>query len=300
MYSDMKKYLKNKLKKEITKKLESTQKPHKYYKIVRKSKYYGFGALYKIKGLLKDLYFEKNIKNIYHASIQKTGSQWIKSIFSDRRVRKETGMSVYPQLRYEYGEFKKKFPPYTFVPCLYIPYNLYEEIEKPDTYKTFYIMRDPRNVVISWYKSMLKSHRTSNKRVASHREFLTSVTKKRGIIYCIKNLSMKFGFIKNWAIMGRDDENVKIVRFEDLTQDTNKEFKNLFSFLGIDINSNKLEKILDDYSKTKMRKRDEQKRAKNSNYTQGGSNWKEEFCNEHTRLFNELYGDLLAMLKYDS
>ena len=53
---------------------------------------------------------EKKLCNIYHACIQKTGSQWIKAVFSDSRVQKYSGLVCYPQKRYEYKGLPKKIP----------------------------------------------------------------------------------------------------------------------------------------------------------------------------------------------
>jgi endonuclease III-like uncharacterized protein len=75
----------------------------------------------KIRGSFQNLIRKENsTQNIYHASIQKTASQWIKAIFNDQRIKKHTNLFTYPQHRYEWDDFHKKFPKYTFVSGLYI------------------------------------------------------------------------------------------------------------------------------------------------------------------------------------
>lgn len=59
------------------------------------------------------------VSNIYFVTVHKCGSQWIKDIFSDKKNRMATGMSVYPQHHYDINEFKVKFPRNTFIPGLY-------------------------------------------------------------------------------------------------------------------------------------------------------------------------------------
>ena len=66
------------------------------------------------------------IDNIYHACVQKTGSRWMLAVLQDRRVRRASGLSVFPKFRHEFGAFHRRFPKYTIVPGLYILRGLYE------------------------------------------------------------------------------------------------------------------------------------------------------------------------------
>lgn len=241
---------------------------------------------------------EKKLCNIYHACIQKTGSQWIKAVFSDSRVQKYSGLVCYPQKRYEYEGLPKKIPKYTFCPRLYIPYYLYEEIEKPEDYRTFYVIRYPRNVVISWYYSMLQTHPIMGN-VSNYRTRLRSMTFEDGITYCIKRLHVKFAYLRSW--MNRNDDNqLLIVKFEDMTNSPNQEFKKLFEHCKIDIPNRKFNEILEDYSKENMRKRDlaRRKYKSESHYRIQSSNWKDVFTSRHEELFNTINGDLLKVLNY--
>jgi hypothetical protein len=114
----------------------------------------------RLRSLRKALTFPDHLpQNIYHASVQKTGSHWVKSIFSDPRIRRYTHLHSYPGHRYEWTEFHTRFPKYHFVPGLFISYGSYEEIRKPEHYKTFYIIRDPRDIVVSGYCSIRVPHR---------------------------------------------------------------------------------------------------------------------------------------------
>jgi hypothetical protein len=51
------------------------------------------------------------------------------------------------------------FPPRSIVTHLYVTYDTYLSIPKPEKYKTFFVMRDPRDLVVSWYFSAKYSHR---------------------------------------------------------------------------------------------------------------------------------------------
>lgn len=237
-------------------------------------------------------------QNVYHASIQKTGSQWLKEIFQDKRIQKYTGLAVYPQHRYEWGEFKKRFPKYTFVPGLYIPYSLYEEIEKPERYKTIYIVRDPRNIVISWYYSMLETHGIMGK-VSKHRLQLKSLSFEEGIAYCIKSQQLQLSFVRDW-IQNQNDPNVLIIKFENLISSPEIQYKNIFKHCNIYIPDSILDNVIADYTKDKMREKDLNKRldSSKSHYRNQNSDWREVFTKEHENLFYQITGNLIDLLGY--
>lgn len=259
---------------------------------------YNQDFFYYMREQIKQLYAQGNsTQNIYHACIQKTGSQWIRKVFKDIRVQKYTGLLCYPQHRYEMGEFKKSFPKYTFVGGLYLPYELYDEIVKPKSYRTFYVLRDPRNVIISWYYSMLETHKLMG-RVDKHRRKLKKMGFEDGISYCIRAQQLKFSFVKSWIF--NNDQDVLIVRFEDLVNNPLKGFKEIFNHCEVDIPEAELSIILNDYRKSKMREKDlEKNKREESHYRTLKTDWKEVFTRKHEAIFQEVNGDLVKILGYD-
>jgi len=248
----------------------------------------------------KGLFLKPDITNIYHASVQKSGSQWLKQVFNDKVIVKYTKLALYPQHRYEWTEFKSKFPRKTFVPGLYISYQSYEEIIKPERYKTIYVIRDPRELIVSWYYSMKFSHGLMGK-VYKHRKNLNNMNEDEGIMYCINHFQLKLSFMKDW-VLNCNDENVVFVRFEDLTKKPKEEFSNLFQNLGIKIEEEVLHKVLDNYSKDKMRKRQSatkvSKQTKHSHYRDKPTGWKEMFNDEHIKQFKSINGNVVEILGY--
>lgn len=239
-----------------------------------------------------------SIDNIYFATIQKAGSQWISAVFSDHRIQKYTNLTTYPQHRYEWDQFHKTFPMYTFVPGLYMSYDLYEEITKSENYKTFYVTRDPRDIVVSWYYSMLESHVPMGK-VLKYREILKKLNYDDGIEYCIKTLASKFAGMRTWFY--NHDDNVYICKFENITKYPDEEFQKIFEHCEIDIPKNILKQVLNDYKKEKMRKKDIIQRNfdKTSHYRKKGSTHITAFKDKHYELFYNINGDLLKTLGYE-
>ncbi len=243
--------------------------------------------------------------NVYYATTQKTGSHWIKAIFNDPRVRQCSKLWSYPGHRYEWDEFHKRFPRYHFVPALFISHGQYEEIIKPTDHRTFYVMRDPRDIVVSWYHSMRDTHRLTGK-VAKHRAVLQSVSLDEGITYSIETLAYRFAFMRTWILEGPKDPAVLLVYFEQLVANPKEEFFRIMTHCKIPISNDELALVLDDYTKEKMRVLDEDARSfirkrslsDESHYRQKASTWQEAFTQEHVALFLRVNGDLLQRLGY--
>lgn len=282
-------------------KIASSRKHARYYLIFLRDSYrFSTKWFLNCRGVCRKLLCNSDrIENIYHASVQKTGSQWIRKVFADKRIVRYTRLKVYPQHRYEYDAFQSKFPPFTFVPGLYLPYEQYEEIRKPKRYKAFYMVRDPRNIIVSWYYSMLKTHRPISFQVLKHRKKLEQMNLEDGISYCIKNYQLKLAFMRSW-IYGANDPNILFIRFEDLASRPFDQFKRIFQHCEINIPDQVISMVLKDYSKDKLRKRDIESRAgTDSNYSVENSNWKKVFTKEHIKLFSQVTGDLVELLGYE-
>lgn len=239
--------------------------------------------------------------NVFHASIQRTGSRWIRTVFSDPRIRQYTGLRVYPQHEYEIGEFHRSFPRYTFVPGLYVNYEQYVRIDKPDDHRTFYVTRDPRNVVLSWYRSMKNTHRLVNDSVRFFRDRLSSLNKEDGIEEAIRLYQVKLSYMRDWVQQSESDSDVVVVKMEEMTEHPVKSFRRIFNHCRIDVPEDVLESVLDDYDKSGMRRRNDRRRkGESSDYREVSTDWRREFSERHRRIFREINGNLVELLEYDT
>ncbi|WP_118826108.1 sulfotransferase domain-containing protein [Salinibacter ruber] len=237
--------------------------------------------------------------NIFHASIQRTGSQWIRNVFSDNRVSKYTGLRTFPQHEYEIHEHRLRFPKYTFVPGLYIPYEAYVRIKKFTPFRTFYIIRDPREIICSWVKSMKHSHRPINPSVNYYRNKLTSKSLKESLLWGIKVISIKLQYMKDWVLNAEEDPNVSVFRFENLVEKPVDTFLSIFRHCKIEIPRDSLKSILTDYSKKKMReKHNRTRQTVNKRYVTERNSWRDVFDEHHKELFSKVNGKLVQILGY--
>jgi hypothetical protein len=267
----------------------------------------GLRARAKARGVVGRLSGPRGVPtNVYYATIQKTGSHWFKAIFEDDRVRARSGLWSYPGHRYEWGEFIPEFPPRHFVPALFMPYGLYEEIRRPPDHRTFYVTRDPRDVVVSWYFSMRDTHRLVGK-VPQHRAVLRACSQDEGLHYAIETLAYTFAFMRSWAYAAPRDEHVLMVRFEDATARPFESFRAIFDHCRIPIPDDELRAVLADYTKDAMRRLDDERPfwrqrslSEGSHYRPSASSWRQAFTPEHHARFAAVNGDLLALLGYDA
>ena len=241
----------------------------------------------------------RTIDNLYLATVQKCGSQWVSAIFNDRRMRSHTGLVRMPQRYYEYGEHVRKFPKGFFVPGLYVSYQTFENfIEKPENYRVVYVYRDPRDLVISDYYSTLKTHE-ENPAVVQLRMRLQNMSKEDGIKYMIK-YNDKFTVMRSWVELGAKDKRIMFVKFEEITGDPVSYFKKILAHCEVAMCDDTLMEILEDYTKDRMRRRDLARRADKteSHYRAQASSHLGEFSDDHYALFRAVTGNLVEVLGY--
>jgi len=290
------------IKKKVLKSVERSEKPLKYYRYLKYARN-SLGRKYlKARSLLLRTYRFRSTRplNLYHASVQKTGSQWIKSVLSDTRIQQATGLRTFPQHGYSMGEFVHKIPRYTYVPGMYISYDLYRKIQKPPRYYTFYVLRDPRNIIVSLYYSLLNSHRLVTNNVKRHRKFLRNQDKEVGINYCIKVFQVRLSYIRSWIYFADDDTNVDFVYFEDITSEPVELFHQVLNNSGFEVGKRLIQRVLSDYTKEEMRKRKESSRAKlSSGYRKESTSWRSEFTRRNLQMFVKVNGNLASLMGYE-
>jgi len=241
------------------------------------------------------------VDNLYLATVQKSGSQWVKKVFSDPEMQEITRLKVYPQHNYEFNEFKSRFPVGTVIPGLYIDYPTFDVfVRKPKNYKVIYVIRDPRDIAVSWYHSMYSTH-GERQGVDRVRRTLKGMTKEDGLSYAIKYLSPKFASLRSWVELSKGDSNVRFVKFEEMTDSPGSSFEELLTFCGFDFDREHIDSILSKYTKSNMRKTDLKNRSEDSesHYREKSSSFRDEFTTDHSHLFRQVTGNLVELLGYD-
>ena len=145
--------------------------------------------------------------------------------------------------------YQKPFPRKTITGCLCIDYPSFQTIPKPQEWRAFFVRRNPRDLVVSWYFSTRNSHILNGKDMLEARGKLQKLSKEDGLLFAINWLADygMFAAIRSWE--GVADPNVKIFRYEDLAGPKSEEFlKELLEFIDIRIPEDEFKELVEAYS----------------------------------------------------
>ena len=265
-----------------------------------------------IRTIIRPPLYKSQYVNIFHCTTQKAGSHWISRILSDKRVY--TYSSLIP-FNYEArlpGRLDPRrlteriirypFPKKTLATPLYIDYKGYKGIPKPEKSRAIFVLRDPRDVVVSEYFSLRYSHGLIGD-IPKIRRQLNALSEVEGLLYVLEFLHSYGTFTCqcSWREEGNIDPEVLIVRFEDLMTDYGMPiWKAVFEHFDIQIPKPMLSQLLRDYSFESLSGRRRGVEDKFSHYRKGvHGDWKNYFSEQLTDRFKQLTGDLVVRLGYE-
>lgn len=254
--------------------------------------------------------------NVYHCCVQRTASRWIQRILRDDRIYRHCGLRVYDYHREGTGEepdsrppnrirISEAFPRGTMASPLYLDLAGYRSIPKPERYRTFFVMRDPRDIVVSWYHAMKVSHDSLDGALDDVRRQLRSRGTADGLKHAIDLLGSKAGLfdaLESWVDADGEEPHLILVRYEDLTgSESASEFGRIMDHCDIAVPDPLLEAVLEDVSFERMsggRRRGEE--DVDSHYRKGvAGDWRNHLTSEILRHYHSVAGDLAARLGYE-
>ena len=249
--------------------------------------------------------------NVFHCCVHKTASQWLRKIFSDRRVYQWSGLTAFGYQLFLPGgydprklterRFDRPFPRRTIAVGIYLDYPCYASIPKPGPWRTFFVMRDPRDLVVSLYFSNRYSHALMG-RVGERREMLNAQTMAEGLRYVIEHTceSGQFRALESWIGAPERDPQVLLTRYEDLVgPESFAHFRQVFDHCDIALPDDGLRDVLDTYSFQKMTGRKKGQEDQGAHMRKGvAGDWKNHFDTETMAYFQEKTGDLVQRLGY--
>ncbi len=253
-------------------------------------------------------------QNVFHCCIQKTGSQWMMAMLSDPATFAYSGLSHYHyQSRDPVREvrnisersFPDGFRPGAIVSPLYITYDNFAAMPKPEPYRAFFVMRDPRDLIASWYFSTRSTHILAlvEPGFTEARATLLELSEEDGLCYAIDRWEEKGGFaaLRSWAERGSLDENVRIVRYEDLVASGPETMADLLAFLDIRLPADQVRELVDAYSFRRLSGRSPGTEDRTSHMRSGrAGDWESLFTPRVAAHFASVAGDLTPALGYTS
>lgn len=105
----------------------------------------------------------------FHCCIQKSGSRWFAALFRRHEVLSSLKIPIVdPGKDYIYTERNRPelrssgFPEPGIVSPLYVRFDDFFAMPKPDDWRAVWVMRDPRDIFVSQYYSITYSHNVIN------------------------------------------------------------------------------------------------------------------------------------------
>jgi hypothetical protein len=253
------------------------------------------------------------LRNVYHCCVHKTGSQWIRKILADPEVYRVTGLRPFayaPRLPsdgknrgYDQLRFESAFPRGTIVSPLYIDHPGFAAIPKPEPWRAFFIARDPRDVVVSWYFSTTHSHPTaSNQSLQRTRVRLTGMSEEEGLVFTISSLRDYglFDALEGWVRAAAASDEVLLVRYEDLIGETaDEQWRRLLDHCDVHLGDAERRALLDRYSFERLSGRRPGEEDPGSKLRKGvAGDWRNHFTPGVVEAFGEATGDLVRRIGY--
>lgn len=251
------------------------------------------------------------LANVYHCCVHKTGSQWIRKVFADPDVYRATGLRTYacgPRLPadrhdrdYPDFRFEHPFPTNRIVSPLYIGYENFAAIPKRDPWRAFFVMRDPRDIVVSWYFSAATSHPThDNPGLRLTRDHLATLDEEQGLVYATHRLGDYgiFEALRSWV--GVASPQVLLVRFEDLTgPDAEGWWTRLMDHVDVALEPGERQALLARYSFTALTGRRPGEEDPRSKLRKGVSgDWRNHFTPVVQAAFSDVSAGLVSYMGY--
>jgi lipopolysaccharide transport system ATP-binding protein len=168
---------------------------------------------------------------------------------------------------------------------------------KPED-RGFHLFRDPRDALISGYWSWRNSHQNNKDTLLEMRETLQAASLEDGLILMLDHLIMSVQ-MEGWKVNSYD--NILEVRYEDLVANPTKKFREITSFLKIDVTDEEISDTMDLTSFERMSKgRKPGEEDTKSHFRKGvPGDWKNVFTDKVKDAFKERYGDHLIDLGYE-
>ncbi|MEM9185743.1 MAG: sulfotransferase domain-containing protein [Planctomycetota bacterium] len=223
--------------------------------------------------------------------VQRTGSRWLLRVLSDPTVYRYSGLTMqpYPQLpdRLPTRNGERRPPAVrtrSIVGPLYYDYQSFAAVPKPDSYRAVFVLRDPRDIIVSHYFSTRDTHRL-NPMICERRHVLGSIDEREGMLKMIEwnESDGMFSSIEGWLNeIEAQPDRLRLCRYEDITGPQQVDFLGeLLEFMDVKVPEPDYADLLDRYSLTKMRGGKTGAVVANSHYRSGRSGgWKEKLDDE--------------------
>jgi hypothetical protein len=229
--------------------------------------------------------------NLFHCCTHRTASRWLRAVLDDPAVHRYCGLDVvgYEELGLRKARIGRPFPARTIVAHLHVSYTAFCAIPKPASWRAFFVLRDPRDVLVCWYRAA-RAAPGAHEPVTRWHQALAERDTADGLLYLVGELERvgTFSAQRSWVELPQGDAHVRLFRFEALDRDPPAFLRELLGWLEIPLPRERLVRLARRYSYARFAGGRRPDRA----------DWRRHFDQTLERRFRAVTGDLVEALGY--
>lgn len=176
-------------------------------------------------------------------------------VLSDPRFYMHTGFSAHPMFwrdRISDDPQTYAIPEKRVATNFFCDTQLYDAVPKPANNRSFFVCRDPLDLLISWYFSNRYSH-DPNPAILEFRRETAGMTDEEGIEFTAQQFHVIINDLLSWHARCEKDPAIPLVRFENLTGvNSFQTWQSLLKTLDLQVPDHALAKILSTYKKENL------------------------------------------------
>jgi len=264
-------------------------------------------------------------QTIFHITNYKAGSQWVAEILKhstpERFITPEVAVGhffehaiipgrVYPTVYVTKEQFTwtllKGWSPRVYKSTnitkniLASVINRYHFRFQNLPFKTFVIIRDLRDILVSHYYSLLIGHKVISQRIKTDRDKLSEMNKDDGLLFLLENRLLLHAQIQTSWLAARQRNEGLFLRYEELIEDEYSTFEKIIEYCQIDVKKQKLHEIIkyNSFGTATGRKRGEENVKEHLRKGIAGD-WKNHFSSALKKEFKKRYGQVLINTGYE-
>lgn len=236
---------------------------------------------------------DPSLPTIFHITHWKAGSQWVRAVLNqavpERIVKVKHDMSHVTKDPIARGG--------VYTPVYLTRHKFLECVDQSIPQKRFVVIRDLRDMLVSWYFSLKVSHGlTEGTKVGDFRQVLNSLGFEDGLAYLMEHgLGDNANIQLSWLRAGEH-----VIRYEDIIADEQGQFRHIFEFCGLKVPDDRRRALVEANSfekKTGRRKGEEKVESHHRKGIRG--DWRNHFSPATTARFKEKFGTVLVETGYE-
>jgi len=235
---------------------------------------------------------------VAHVTFPKCGSQWVRDVLSDPRISAYSGLELAAAIPKELSGNWAQRPPGTLVAPIYnSALKLWLAQSKPGD-KAVYVIRDPRDQIVSWIYSLCYTHRDA-RGTDVFRDLLLSLDDRGKLALMCEHWRTFYGPFRSLVDPEPSDSFI-VARYEELAADGARSFGAIFQFLGWNVPDAVTAEVVGDHSFTSKTGRRPGEEDTGSHLRKGvAGDWRSYFDALTGRFFEHRYDSILVGLGYE-